>query len=156
MRALVQRVSEASVAVGEERVGAIGAGLLVLFCAEAEDRPNDVGLLARKTAQLRIFADEAGKMNRSVADVGGEVLVISQFTLAADCRKGNRPSFSRAAPPELAEDLYRRYCQAMRDAGLEVRSGRFAAEMQVALVNDGPVTIWLDTAELGSGGGHGR
>jgi len=151
VRALVQRVSEAAVTVGEETLGAIGRGLLVLFCAEEGDVPGDVELMARKTANLRIFEDEAAKMNRSVLDIGGAVLAVSQFTLAGDSRKGNRPSFIRAAAPEAANAAYEAYCEALRGLGVPVQTGRFAAEMKVALVNDGPVTIWLDTAELKGG-----
>lgn len=153
MKALIQRAAEASVTVDGETIGAIGRGLVVLFCAEEGDVPADVELLARKTANLRIFEDDAGKMNRSVLDVGGAVLAISQFTLAADSRKGNRPSFIRAMAPEPADDIYRRYCEALRGFGLTVETGRFAADMKVALVNDGPVTIWLDTTELKGGKG---
>ena len=153
MRALIQRVSEASVTVGGETLGAIGRGLLVLFCAEEGDAPGDIDLLARKTANLRIFEDEAGKMNRSVLDIGGAVLAVSQFTLAGDSRKGNRPSFIRAAAPEAANAAYEAFCAALRGLGLKVETGRFAAEMKVALVNDGPVTIWLDTADLKGGKG---
>ena len=153
MRALIQRVGEASVTAGGETLGAIGSGLLVLFCAEEGDAPGDVELLARKTANLRIFADDAGKMNRSVLDIGGAVLAVSQFTLAGDVRKGNRPSFIRAAAPEAANAAYEKFCAALRGLGLGVETGRFAAEMKVALVNDGPVTIWLDTAELRGGKG---
>ncbi|UCH74581.1 MAG: D-tyrosyl-tRNA(Tyr) deacylase [Rhodospirillales bacterium] len=148
MRALIQRVSEASVTVGDETLGAIGQGLLVLFCAEEGDDAGDVELMARKTANLRIFEDEAGKMNRSVLDIGGAVLAVSQFTLSGDSRKGNRPSFIRAAAPEAANTAYEAYCAALRAMEVPVETGRFAAEMKVALVNDGPVTIWLDTAEL--------
>ncbi len=153
MKALIQRVAEASVTVDGEIIGAIGRGLVVLFCAEEGDDPADADLLARKTANLRIFEDEAGKMNRSVIDSGGAVLAISQFTLAADSRKGNRPSFIRAMAPEPADRIYRRYCEALRGFGLAVETGRFAAAMKVTLVNDGPVTIWLDTAELRGGKG---
>jgi D-tyrosyl-tRNA(Tyr) deacylase len=151
VRALVQRVSEAAVRVDGETLGAIGRGVLVLFCAEAGDAPGDVELMARKTGNLRIFEDDAGKMNRSVLDIGGAVLAVSQFTLAGDARKGNRPSFIRAAAPDEAHTAYDAFCEALRGLGLPVETGRFAAEMKVALVNDGPVTIWLDTAELKGG-----
>jgi D-tyrosyl-tRNA(Tyr) deacylase len=153
VKALIQRVSEGSVTVDGETIGAIGRGLVVLFCAEEGDEEGDVDLLARKTANLRIFEDEAGKMNRSVVDVAGDILAVSQFTLAADSRKGNRPSFIRAMAPEPADRVYRQYCEALRGLGLHVETGRFAADMNVALVNDGPVTIWLDTAQWRSGKG---
>ncbi|MDP6884279.1 MAG: D-aminoacyl-tRNA deacylase [Rhodospirillales bacterium] len=145
MKALLQRVSEASVQVDGRTVGEIGRGLLVLFCAEAGDGEAEADRLAGKVAKVRIFADEAGKMNRSVVDAGGAALVVSQFTLAADLSRGNRPGFSGAAPPELARALYDRFCEAMAAAGVAVEIGEFQAEMAVRLVNDGPVTIWMDT-----------
>ncbi len=145
MKALLQRVSEASVAVDGRTVGEIGRGLLVLFCAEAGDGEADADRLAGKVAKLRIFADEAGKMNRSVLDIGAAVLVVSQFTLAADLSRGNRPGFSGAAPPELARALYTRFCERMAGQGVAVETGEFQAEMAVSLINDGPVTIWMDT-----------
>jgi len=145
MKALVQRVSEASVAVGGEVIGAIGPGLLILFCAERGDGTAEADLLARKCANLRIFEDEAGKMNRSVRDGAAAALVISQFTLAADTGRGNRPGFSAAASPEEAVPLLERFCDQLRDHGIAVETGRFGAHMAVRLVNDGPVTIWLDT-----------
>jgi D-tyrosyl-tRNA(Tyr) deacylase len=146
VKALVQRVSEATVTVGGETIGEIGPGLLVLLGVEAGDGAAEADLLARKIAALRIFEDAAGKMNLAVREVGGAVLAISQFTLAADLRKGNRPSFIRAAPPEAAEPLYEQFCQRLREAGLPVATGRFGAHMAVRLINDGPVTIWLDNA----------
>ena len=145
MIALLQRVSEASVDVGGVTIGAIGPGLLALVCAMIGDEPADAERLAAKTARLRIFADDAGRMNRSLLETGGAVLAISQFTLAADTRRGNRPGFSAAAPPDLGVALYGRYCGALADEGLTVAPGRFGAHMAVRLVNDGPVTIWLDT-----------
>jgi D-aminoacyl-tRNA deacylase len=151
MKALVQRVSEASVTVGDRVVGAIGHGLLVLLGVEHGDGAREAALLARKVASLRIFEDDAGKMNRSVLEVGGGVLVVSQFTLCADVRKGNRPSFIGAAPPELANPLYARFCDEVAAQGAPVARGEFAAHMAVRLVNDGPVTIWLDTALLPGG-----
>jgi D-tyrosyl-tRNA(Tyr) deacylase len=148
MKALVQRVSEAGVTVGDRTVGAIGRGLLVLLGVEQGDEERAAELLARKVANLRIFQDEAGRMNRSVLDLGGEVLVVSQFTLCADLRKGNRPSFIGAAAPGLAKALYGRFCDQLAAHGVVVARGEFAAHMAVRLVNDGPVTIWLDSATL--------
>lgn len=148
MRALVQRVSEASVTVEARTVGAIGRGLLVLLGVGHSDDQQDSQLLARKVVQLRIFEDDGGRMNRSVLDVGGSVLVVSQFTLYADVRKGNRPSFVGAAPPERAQALYRSFCDRVAAQGAPVQHGEFAARMAVRLINDGPVTIWLDTATL--------
>lgn len=144
MRAVVQRVSEARVVVGEEEVGAIGPGLLLLLAVERGDGPAQGQRMARKVAGLRIFADAAGKMNLPVGEVGGAVLVVSQFTLAADLRKGFRPSFDNAAPPAEAEALYAGFCEELERTGIPVARGRFAAHMAVHLVNDGPVTLWLE------------
>lgn len=144
MRALVQRVQSASVTVDSEISGQIGPGLLVLVCAMQDDTDDLADWLAQKIAKLRIFQDDAGKMNRSLLDVGGSALVVSQFTLAADT-KGNRPGFSRAAPPERGRDLYEKFSAALTASGVPVANGIFGADMKVALVNDGPVTIWLDT-----------
>ncbi|MFM7026661.1 MAG: D-aminoacyl-tRNA deacylase [Limnohabitans sp.] len=141
MIAVLQRVSEASVRVEGELIGQIGRGLLVLLCAEQGDHDAVADKLLAKILKLRIFADEAGKMNRSVQDVGGGLLVVSQFTLAADVAGGNRPSFTQAARPEEGRRLYEYFVAQLRVAHPVVQTGRFAADMQVALVNDGPVTI---------------
>lgn len=148
MKALLQRVSEAGVRVDGRVVGEIGPGLLVLVCAEPGDGEAEVAFLCRKIANLRIFADEAGKMNRSILDAGGAALVVSQFTLAADLSRGNRPGFTGSADPESARSLYEDFCARLGDLGVPVRTGEFAARMAVALVNDGPVTIWMDTRML--------
>ncbi|HYG68494.1 MAG TPA: D-aminoacyl-tRNA deacylase [Anaeromyxobacteraceae bacterium] len=148
MRAVVQRVSRAEVRVEGRITGSVGRGLLVLLGVARDDGDADVLGLADKVAALRIFEDEAGKMNRSVADVGGGVLVVSQFTLLGDARKGNRPSFVDAAPPEAANERYERFCARLREKGLPVGTGVFRAQMDVELVNDGPVTILLDTQKL--------
>ena len=145
MRAVVQRVSEASVAVGDDVVGAIGRGAAVLLGVASNDTGDDADRLAGKVARLRIFENEDGRFDGSLVDVDGEVLVVSQFTLIADTRKGNRPSFTDAARPEEAEPLYERFCAALQDEGIAVAQGVFGARMDVALVNDGPVTIILDT-----------
>jgi len=150
MRAVVQRVSSASVDIAGERVAEIGPGLLVLAGATHGDGEAEAKLLATKIANLRIFADEAGKMNLSALDRGYEALVVSQFTLYADTRKGRRPSFIDAALPDTAAPLVDRLIDELRALGLRVGMGRFGAEMAVSLVNDGPVTIWMDTAELRS------
>lgn len=144
MRALIQRVSEASVTVDEEIVGEIGPGLLVLVCAMQGDGEAQADKLAAKIAKCRIFQDDAGKMNRSVLDTDGGVLVVSQFTLAADTRSGNRPGFSTAAPPAEGERLYEYFADRMVALGPEVARGRFGADMKVRLLNDGPVTIWFE------------
>lgn len=145
VRAVIQRVTEASVAVHGAVVGEIGPGLMVLLGVEVEDGSADIEYLAGKTSGLRIFEDENGLMNKSVLEQGGEVLVVSQFTLLGDVRRGKRPSFITAARPESANELYLAYCQKLRDTGLRVEQGVFQADMQVALVNDGPVTILLDS-----------
>lgn len=144
MRALVQRVSEARVSVAGRETGRIDAGLLILVCAMVGDDSARADALAAKVAKLRIFRDEEGKMNRSLADTGGAALVVSQFTLAADTSRGNRPGFSAAAPPEEGERLYLRFSDALRALGISVANGEFGADMDVSLVNQGPVTIWLD------------
>lgn len=145
MRAVIQRVSSASVTVDDETVAAIGRGYLILLSVADDDTEADVTWLAEKCANLRIIEDEAGKFNRSVLDDGGEALVVSQFTLHGDARKGRRPSFSRAAPPEQAKKLYEDFCAQLRALGVPTKEGVFAASMNVALVNRGPVTILLDS-----------
>lgn len=145
MRALIQRVSSASVTVDGETAGEIGPGLLVLVCAMQGDTEKESDRLARKVVNLRIFRDDEGRMNRSLADTGGAALVVSQFTLAAETR-GNRPGFSTAAAPDEGRRLYHHFSAAVAGHGVSVANGVFGADMKVALVNDGPVTIWLDTA----------
>jgi len=147
MRAVVQRVSRAKVTVNEWTTGEIGMGLLVLLCVGHEDTEADATYLAEKIAGLRIFEDHDGKMNRSVQDVGGSVLAVSQFTLYGDVRRGKRPSFDAAAPPDNARQLYDFFVQRIRAAGLRCETGRFQEMMQVELVNEGPVTILLDSAK---------
>jgi D-tyrosyl-tRNA(Tyr) deacylase len=147
MRAVVQRVSHCTVTVGGETIGRIGAGLLVLLGIRAADSAKDADYLAEKVANLRVFADGAGKMNLSVREIGGAALVVSQFTLYGDCRKGRRPSYNDAAPPEVAEGLYEYFVNGLKARGLPVATGRFQAMMAVHLVNDGPVTILLDSAK---------
>jgi D-tyrosyl-tRNA(Tyr) deacylase len=148
MRALLQRVTQGKVSVAERPVGAIGAGLVVLLGVGANDTEAEAELLANKIAHLRIFADDAGKFNRSALEVGAELLVVSQFTLYADCRKGRRPSFSEAARPELAAPLCDKLVACLRELSFKVETGEFQAEMLVEIHNSGPVTIWLDTADL--------
>lgn len=147
MRCVVQRVKCARVETDGREVARIGAGLLVLLGVSEEDGPKDAEYCAKKLAQLRIFPDAEGKMNLSVSDAAGEVLVVSQFTLFGDCRKGNRPSFSEAARPEKAEALYVALMEALKGLGLRVRGGRFQADMDVSLVNQGPVTILIDSTK---------
>ena len=146
MRACIQRVSQADVTVDGAVTGRIGRGLVVLLGVAHDDGQAQVDWLADKIVGLRVFEDQAGKMNRSLAEVGGAMLVVSQFTLYGDCRKGRRPSFTDAAPPELAERLYNEFAARVRQQGVDVAAGRFRAHMHVSLVNDGPVTLWIDTA----------
>jgi D-tyrosyl-tRNA(Tyr) deacylase len=145
MRAVVQRVTSASVTVDDRTTGAIGHGLLVFVGVEKTDGPADAEYIAAKVGALRVFEDDAHHMNRSVQEVGGAVLVVSQFTLAADCRKGRRPSFDGAAAPEIAKPLYDEVVRSLQASGLRVATGEFQATMQVSLVNDGPVTLLLDS-----------
>lgn len=146
MKAVIQRVKNANVKIDGNTVGSCKTGLMILFCAIDGDSESDIQLLAKKTANLRIFEDENGKMNKSILDIDGEVLCISQFTLAADTKKGNRPSFINAMEPILAEKFYKMYCASLKENGIKsVETGEFGADMQVNLINDGPVTIILDT-----------
>ena len=147
MRAVVQRVRDASVLVDGEVVGRVGAGVVVLLGVAAEDTTSEADRLAGKVARLRIFENDDGRLDRSLLDLSGEALVVSQFTLIADTRKGNRPSFAGAAAPELAKRLYEEFCSALESLGVRVARGVFGARMEVSLVNDGPVTIVLDTHE---------
>ena len=149
MRAVVQRVSEASVRVGDEMVGRIGRGMVVLLGVAQGDGEREADYLVDKIVHLRIFADDDGKLNRSVLEVGGEALVVSQFTLLGDCRKGRRPSFVEAAEPEQGNRLYEHVVTGVRRAGVVVQTGRFRALMAVSLVNDGPVTLVIDTPGAG-------
>ncbi|APE42829.1 D-tyrosyl-tRNA(Tyr) deacylase [Sulfitobacter alexandrii] len=145
MRALLQRVSRASVAVADETTGEIDAGLLILVCAMPEDTEATADALARKIVNLRLFKDDEGRMNLSLAQTGGAALVVSQFTLAADTSRGTRPGFSYAAKPDKARALYEYFVERVKELGIQTQTGVFGADMAVALVNDGPVTIWLDT-----------
>lgn len=145
MRSVVQRVSQAEVTVAGESVGAIGPGLMVLLGVAEEDSEKQVAWMAEKLVGLRIFEDADGKMNRSLIDVGGQMLVVSQFTLLGDCRKGKRPSFVGAAPPAIAEPLYETFVSAVRARGVTVATGRFRTEMAVSLTNDGPVTLVIES-----------
>ncbi|MEI6654468.1 MAG: D-aminoacyl-tRNA deacylase [Verrucomicrobiota bacterium] len=148
MRAVIQRVLEASVSVAGRQIAAMGPGLLILLGVEEADAAGDVAWLAPKVAKMRILADAEGKMNLSVGEVGGAVLVVSQFTLHASTKQGNRPSFIRAAAPAVSEPLYEAFCAAMEaELGKPISRGIFGAEMQVALINDGPVTVWIDSRQ---------
>ncbi len=147
MRALLQRVTNASVSVDGATISDIGAGLLILVCAMPEDTPATAQALAAKIAKLRLFKDDAGKMNLSLTQTGGDALVVSQFTLAADTSRGTRPGFSYAAKPAHARALYDHFCECLRELAIPVQTGAFGADMSVSLTNDGPVTIWLDTGD---------
>jgi len=148
MKLVLQRVSEASVTIDREVVGEISKGFLILLGVEEEDSSEDISWLVNKVAQMRIFEDDEGKMNRSLKDIEGEALVVSQFTLHASTKKGNRPSFIKAARPEKAEALYEEFCEKLQESLMsEVARGRFGADMKVALINDGPVTIIIDSKD---------
>lgn len=148
MRAVIQRVLNASVEVDNEIIGKIGQGFLVLLGVGQEDDEADMKYIADKIINLRVFEDENEKMNLSINDVGGELLVVSQFTLYGDCRKGRRPSFDSAGEPKMAKELYEKTCKYFKDFGIKVETGRFAADMKVNLLNDGPVTLLLDSKKL--------
>jgi len=149
MRVVVQRVSEAAVKIDQETVGEIKQGFMLLVGVRPDDTMTDVNYLVRKITNLRVFSDEAGKMNLSLRDIDGAILSISQFTLFADTKKGNRPSFTAAAKPELGQHLYDAFNQALAAEGISVETGEFGADMKVSLINDGPVTILFDTAKEG-------
>ena len=145
MRALIQRVSSAAVEVDGRQIGQTGPGALIFICAMLGDTSAQAQQLALKISKLRIFKDDAGKMNRSLADIQGSALVVSQFTLSADTKRGNRPGFSAAAAPADGKRLYQEFAKALRDLGISTETGQFGADMKVSLTNDGPVTIWMDT-----------
>jgi len=145
MRAVIQRVKSSSVTVGEELIGKIGKGLLVLLGVASSDKTDDAKYIADKIVNLRIFEDDNHKLNRSLFDMGGEMLVVSQFTLLGDCKKGRRPSFVKAASPELANELYQQFIERVRQNGVTVKTGRFQTIMEVSLINDGPVTLIVES-----------
>ena len=144
MRCLIQRVANAKVEIDSETVGQIGRGLLIFVCVMSSDTELRSEQLVKKVVNLRIFPDERGKMNKSLIDIGGEALIISQFTLAADTSRGNRPGFSAAAPAEIGRLLFNQFCRLVKDSGIDIATGEFGANMQVSLTNDGPVTIWME------------
>tara|TARA_A100001011_G_scaffold255672_1_gene263937 strand:+ start:430 stop:888 length:459 start_codon:yes stop_codon:yes gene_type:complete len=148
MRALIQRVSKASVSIGDNLVSEINQGLLILVCAMTDDNDLNVERMAAKISKIRIFSDENGKMNKSILDIGGEALIVSQFTLAADTTRGNRPGFSSAAPPDKGEELYEYFIKELNKYDIDCKMGVFGGDMEISLVNDGPTTIWLDNADL--------
>ena len=147
MRALIQRVSKASVNINEELISEIKQGLLILVCAMSEDEESDAEQMASKISKIRIFNDENGKMNKSIIDIAGEALVVSQFTLAADTSRGNRPGFSYAAHPKKGEKLYEFFTNKLEEIGINCQKGVFGGDMKISLVNDGPTTIWLDNKD---------
>ncbi|OUO91883.1 D-aminoacyl-tRNA deacylase [Cloacibacillus sp. An23] len=147
MKALIQRVTSSSVSVGGETIGEIGKGITVLLGVVPDDTQKDIDWLAEKIVNLRVFDDEAGKMNLSLKDVGGEALIVSQFTLCGDCRKGRRPSWAKAAPPEFANEMYEKFISAVEKEGVRTAHGKFQAYMAVDIHNDGPVTLMIDTKE---------
>ena len=147
MRALIQRVTKASVTIDEELISEIKQGLLILICAMSEDEENNAEQMASKISKIRIFNDENGKMNKSIIDIAGEALVVSQFTLAADTSRGNRPGFSYAAHPEKGEKLYEYFAQKLQEMDISCKMGVFGGDMKVSLINDGPTTIWLDNKD---------
>ena len=147
MKAIIQRVSSASVMVADKKISEIGFGLLILLGITQEDEERDIDYLVKKTAELRIFKDDGQKMNLSIQDVGGEILIVSQFTLCADTRRGRRPSFIGAAEPKMAENMYDQYCQKIQLLNIPISKGQFGASMDVGLINDGPLTIILDSRE---------
>ena len=148
MRAVVQRVKSASVTVGGELISEIGSGLLIFLGVSKNDQREDINYLTQKVANLRIFRDEEGKMNKSLLDIGGSALIVSQFTLYGDCRKGRRPSFIEASPPEKANKLYEEFIYMLKELGVNGKGGKFQAMMDVQLINDGPVTMLLDSSKL--------
>ena len=148
MKAVIQRVKYASVKVDGMEIGKCGQGFLILLGVGNEDSQKDVEVLGNKIIKLRVFEDEEGKMNRSIQEIGGEMLIISQFTLYADCRKGNRPSFTKAAPPSVSKPLYEAFVEMIRETGIHAECGEFGADMKVELLNDGPVTIVLESKEM--------
>ncbi len=148
MKAVIQRVKYASVKVDSVEIGKCGQGFLILLGVGNEDSQKDVEVLGNKIMKLRVFEDEEGKMNRSIQEIGGEMLIISQFTLYADCRKGNRPSFTKAAPPSVSKPLYEAFVEMIRKTGIHAECGEFGADMKVELLNDGPVTIVLESKEM--------
>ena len=147
MRVCIQRVSRGVVRVDNKIFGQIAGGMVILLGVATEDTAADIQWMTQKILNLRFFSDEAGQMNRSIMDIGGEILIVSQFTLFGDCRKGRRPSFVQAAPPEKADEIYQTFIRRIQAAGVTIATGKFGADMQLELVNDGPVTLWIDSRD---------